>query len=174
MNINRRAAIKQFIIISAGVAFLPSCRSNTEASLYNNIAIGEDEQVFLAEVAETLVPATDTPGAKAIGAHLFALEMMNDCYKASDREKFVSGMQQFDAHVQKQYGKPFAQCSPADRLAIIAVADARKGTDDDNAHYFFTTLKKLTIQAYTSSKYYLTNVDIYKLVPGKYVSSMAV
>src|SRR3954451_19113758 len=86
---NRRSAIKQFIILSAGIALLPSCKSNKKVSLYNNIIIDEDQQAMLAEVAETIIPKTDSPGAKDIQAHIFALQMMNDCYKAADREKFV-------------------------------------------------------------------------------------
>ena len=35
-------------------------------------------------------------------------------------------------------------------------------------------MKGLTVQAYTSSQYYLTNVQVYKLVPGKFISSVAV
>jgi hypothetical protein len=173
MNINRRSAIKQFIILSAGVALLPSCKSNKKVSLYNNIPIDEAQQAFLAEIAETIIPATDTPGAKDISAPVFALQMMNDCYEAADREKFVQGMQQFEDKVQEKYNKPFVQCTPNERQAIITNAEAKKDTKDEAA-FFYTTLKHLTIQAYTSSKYYLTNVQVYKLVPGKYISSVAV
>ncbi|TKK67996.1 gluconate 2-dehydrogenase subunit 3 family protein [Ilyomonas limi] len=173
MNINRRSAIKQFIILSAGVALLPSCKSNKKVSLYNNILINEDQQAMLAEVAETILPTTDTPGAKDISAHLFALQMMNDCYKADDREKFVKGMQQFEEKVQKEYSKTFAQCTPQERQSIVAAAEAHKDAKDE-AQYFYNTLKRLTVQAYTGSKYYLTNIQVYKLVPGKYISSVAV
>lgn len=173
MNINRRSAIKQFIIITAGVALLPSCKSNKKVSLYNNIPINEEQQAFLAEVAETIIPATNTPGAKDVSAHIFALQMMNDCYKADDREKFVKGMQQFEDNVQKEYKKSFVQCSASEREAILTAEEARKDAKDE-AHSFYTTLKSLTLHAYTSSKYYLTNVQVYKLVPGKYISSVAV
>lgn len=173
MNINRRSAIKQFIILSAGIALLPSCKSNKKVSLYNNILIDEDQQIFLAEVSETIIPATDTPGAKDISAHIFALQMMNDCYKTEDRERFVKGMQQFQDNVQKGYGKSFVQCTPNERQAIIAVAEARNNAKDE-AQFFYSNLKHLTVQAYTSSKYYLTNIQVYKLVPGKYISSVAV
>jgi hypothetical protein len=173
MNINRRSAIKQFIILSAGIALLPSCKSNKRVSLYNNITIDEDQQAMLAEVAETIIPATDTPGAKDVSAHIFALQMMNDCYKADDREKFLKGMQQFEDNVQKQYKKSFVQCSIPERQAILTAEEARKDAKDE-ARFFYTTLKALTLQAYTSSKYYLTNVQVYKLVPGKYISRVAV
>lgn len=173
MNINRRAAIKQFIILSAGVALLPSCKSNKKATLYNNIPINEEQQALLAEVGETIIPATDTPGAKDISAHIFALQMMNDCYKAEDREKFVKGMQQFEDNVQQQYKKTFVQCTPAERGQIITAAEKNKEAKDETA-YFYNTFKRLTVQAYTSSQYYLTNVQVYKLVPGKYISSVAV
>ncbi len=173
MNINRRSAIKQFIIISAGVALLPSCKSNKKPSLYNNIPIDEEQQAFLAEVADTILPATDTPGAKELSAHIFALQMLNDCHKAEDRERFAKGMQQFEDNVQQEHKKSFVQCSPAEREAIIAAAEAHKDAKDD-AQYFYNKMKSLTVGGYINSKYYLTNIQVYKLVPGKFRSSVAV
>jgi hypothetical protein len=82
-------------------------------------------------------------------------------------------MQQFEDNVQKQYKKSFVQCSAPERQAIIAAEEARKDAKDE-AHSFYKTIKGLTIQAYTGSKYYLTNVQVYKLVPGKFISSVAV
>lgn len=174
MNTNRRTAIKYFVLLTAGAAFLPSCKSNhNNIAAYNNIPITEDDQAMLGEVAETIVPATGTPGAKEVSAHLFALQMLNDCYNQEDRDHFVKGMKQFNDEVQKKYSKPYQQCTPSEREAIITAVNAKKDNETD-ADFFFKTMKQLTVKGYTESKYYLTNVQVYKLVPGKYIASKAV
>lgn len=173
MHINRRSAIKQLFIISAGAAILPSCVSNDKpaAGAFSHLPLSAKDEETLAEISSTIIPTTDTPGAKEVGAHLFALRMVNDCYKKEDQEKFVKGLRQFEDHVKGQYNKTYAQCSPAEKEKVISAA--QQGGNDDAA-WFYKTFKRLTIQAYTSSEYFLTKVDVYKLVPGKFVSSVKV
>lgn len=83
MAVNRRSAIKQLLYVSAGMALLPACLQHTSrASLtLKNISVDGDQEKMLAELVETIIPATTTPGAKALSAHLFTLIMMDDCYK---------------------------------------------------------------------------------------------
>jgi hypothetical protein len=174
MNMNRRSAIRYFIIVGAGVALLPTCKpSPKKISAYNNIPIDEDQQALLAAIAETIIPDTNTPGAKEISAHLFVLQMLNDCYEQKDRDRFLKGMQQFGEDVNKNYKRSFTECTEDDRKKIIAAMNTQKDPASD-AVYFYNTFKGLTIQAYTTSKYYLTNVQEYKLVPGKFKSSVPV
>jgi len=175
MQVNRRSAIKQLLIISAGAALLPACVNDKKpaAAAYNNLGITVADEELLAAIAGTLIPTTDTPGARDVGAHAFALRMLNDCYKKEDRERFVAGLQQFRDGVRKKYSKSYAQCTAPEQEAIIAAAAARQDAGNDAA-YFYNTFKRLTIQGYTSSEYYLTKVEVYKLVPGKYISSVPV
>ncbi len=174
MNINRRSAIRYFIIVGAGAVLLPTCKpSPKKISAYNNISIDEDQQAMLAAIAETIIPDTNTPGAKGISAHLFALQMLNDCYEQKDRNRFLTGMQQFNKDVKDKYKKSFVECSPDEQKIIVAAMNSQKDAKDDAA-YFYNILKGLTVQAYTSSKYYLTNVQEYKLVPGRFKSSVPV
>jgi hypothetical protein len=174
MNINRRSALKYFIIVGAGTVLLPTCKpSPKKISAYDNLPVNEEQQALLAAIAATIIPDTDTPGAGQLSAHIFALQMLNDCYEQKDRDRFLKGMEQFSKYVKENYKKSFTECSADERNTIIAAINAQKDAGDDAA-YFYSTLKGLTVQAYTSSKYYLTNVQEYKLVPGKFKSSVAV
>jgi hypothetical protein len=174
MNMNRRSAIRYFIIVGAGVALLPTCKpSPKKISAYNNIPIDEDQQALLASIAQTIIPDTNTPGAKEVSAHLFVLQMLNDCYEQKDRERFLKGMEQFNKDVKDKYKKSFVECSSDEQKTIVAAINAQKDAKDD-ASYFYNTFKGLTLQSYTTSKYYLTNVQEYKLVPGKFKNSVPV
>ncbi len=171
---NRRFAIKQFIVFSAGVALLPSCLSEKKkVSAYNNLPVYEDDETLLAAVAETILPSSKTPGAKEIQSHLFALQMMNDCYEAGARENFLKQMKAFDNAAKKKYNTSFIKCTPQQQQEFVGNINNEKDAKDDVAG-FYNTYKGLVLQSYTSSKYFLTNVDVYKLVPGKFISSVHV
>lgn len=174
MHINRRSAIKQLFIISAGAAILPSCVNNEKpaAVTFSHLPVTAGEQETLAEISATIIPTTGTPGAKEVSAHIFALQMVNDCYKKEDREKFLKGLQQFQDKVQQEYGKTYVKCTVPERGRIISAAGKKDAGEE--AAYFYNTFKHFTIQAYTSSEYYLTKVEVYKLVPGKFISSVKV
>jgi Gluconate 2-dehydrogenase subunit 3 len=169
MIVNRRLALKQFVFISAGALLIPSCMQDKSKSaiLLKNMTIDTDQEKLLAELTETIIPATTTPGAKDVSAHLFALTMLDDCYKKEDQQKFIRGLQQFEKTAHTTYSKSFTDCAIPEREALLTRMEANKQPAEDVSFFYFT-LKRLTIQAYTSSKYYLTKVEVYELVPARY------
>ena len=167
MRVNRRTLIKQFLIVSVGITFLPGCEGENKPSIaLKNLDIDGDDEKLLAEVSETLVPKTDTPGAKDLSAHLFALKMLDDCYKKDEQQRFTSGLREFEKLVKEKNRKSFMSCSAAERQSVLSDLDKRKA--DDDLSYFYATQQHLTIQAYTTSKFYLTQVHEYKIIPGKF------
>lgn len=169
MNLNRRAALKQLLIITAGTAILPSCISQgKKASLpLKHLEIDATEEHLLAMISETIIPTTDTPGAKEVSAHLFVLKMVDDCYSPEDQKKFVAGLKDFEKMSEKKFGKSFVECAQAQREEILTDLQSRKDAADD-LNFFYSACKSHTIQAYTSSKYFLTNVQLYELIPGRF------
>lgn len=170
MTVNRRTALKQFVFISAGVAILPAClqEDKSKASvLLKNFQITGQQEKDLADLAETIIPATATPGAKDISAHLFVLKMMDDCHTKADQYKFLQGLQAFEKNTKAQYNKPFHQCSIEEKIVLVTSINGRKDIDPAIG-FFYNSTKKLTIQAYSTSQFYLTKIQVYKMVPGKY------
>jgi hypothetical protein len=175
MVVNRRSVIKQFAFISAGALLVPSCLQDKSKSaiLLKNIQINADQEKLLAELTETIIPATDTPGAKDVSAHLFALMMVDDCYKKTDQQKFMKGLEQFASFVKTSEGKSFVDCSIPQRESILAKVSVKKPVEDELS-FFYSKVKQLTIQAYTSSQYFLTKVQVYEIIPGRYHGSVPV
>jgi hypothetical protein len=172
MTINRRHAIKQFLFVSAAVALIPSCvqpdNKQKASIILKKLSIDPEQEKLLAELSETIIPATDTPGAKDISAHLFVLKMMDDCASKEDQQKFMKGMEAFTTQFKTlSAGKSFIESTPEQRVAFVQQLQTAtdKNTDLNN---FYHTVKRLTIQAYTSSKFYLTKINVYKLIPGPY------
>jgi hypothetical protein len=166
---NRRVAIQKLLLIWAGVALLPSCLHNEQkvSIPLKLIRIDPDDESMLAELAETILPKTDTPGAKDLSAHLFALKMVDDCYSKTNQDKYIQGMKDFESYVMKKTGKSFAENDAAERQTIVADLDQQKSSDDGMA-FFYQATKKLTIQAYTTCEYFMTKIRGYKMIPGKF------
>jgi hypothetical protein len=172
---NRRSSIKTLLIISAGAAILPSCLQDKEKSSLSlkNIKINDKEAELLSELSETIIPKTGTPGAKEVSAHLFALMMIDNCYAADDQNKFAKGLEGFEEFTKKKFDKSFLKCTPFERTEILKSVESKKDIPDKVA-FFYNTMKRLTIQAFTSSEYYLTKVQVYKLAPGKFYGCVPV
>ena len=172
---NRRLLLKNFALISAGATILPSCfqGKNKSSLALKNINISEKEEAMLAQISDTILPKTDTPGAKDAGAYLFALMMVDECFDAGRQQKFMKGLQEFNERVNNKFAKTFTDCTTVERTELL------KGMQNnnevaENAGFFYNTMKSLTIQAYTTSQYFLTKVHEYKLVPGKFYGCVPV
>lgn len=166
---NRRTTLKTLLIISAGTALLPSCLQDEKKSLLalKNIKIDGKDEALLAEVSETIIPTTGTPGAKDVSAHLFALMMIDDCYAPADQDKFIKGMKEFEDFSKKKFEKSFIKYTPAEKEEVLKSIESGNSIPG-NITFFYSTVKRLTVQAYTTSEYYLTKLHVYQLVPGKF------
>ena len=169
MSISRRTALRQMVFTSAGLLLIPSCmQDRSKASiLLKNFSITTEQEAMLAELTESIIPKTSTPGAKDIYAHLFVLKMVDDCGNEDEQKKFVKGMEAFEKFVKEKNGQSFLESDVTQRLAVLEEFEKNKGLNDDKT-FFYNATKSLTIQAYTSSKFYLTNVQVYEMVPSRW------
>lgn len=171
MQVSRRTALKQVLLVSAGIALLPSCVQTTPASLkLKNLDVNGDDEKMLEELTATIIPTTKTPGAREVKAQQFALTMIDDCFNKEAQQKWMTGMKEFEALCKKQTGHSFVKCTPAEKESLLASLEK----EDGPAAHFYKVTKHLTIQAYTNSEYYLTKVEEYELVPARFHGSIPV
>lgn len=164
----RRTLFKHLAIASAAAFVLPSCISDPKkvSIALNRLRITGEEEELLANLADVIIPATNTPGARATGAHLFTLVMVDDCLAKTEQERFLKGMRNFEADVRRVTGRSFSSGSPEERLAILATYEEKVETAGEDAKTFYSRTRDYIIQGYTSSQYFLTEVKPYQLVPG--------
>ncbi|MGL6268579.1 MAG: gluconate 2-dehydrogenase subunit 3 family protein, partial [Chitinophagaceae bacterium] len=133
MSVNRRSAIRQFLFVSAGMALIPSClqeKSKPHVEL-KNFKISADQESLLAELSESIIPKTTSPGAKDISAHSFALKMMDECRSKEEQEKFLAGLSAFEMQAEKISGKPFIKQSPVERKVVLDEMEKNKDSKED-------------------------------------------
>src|SRR5437867_8199101 len=180
---NRREAIKQVTAMLGGVALAGSSGLLTAVERAHARAATSRAQVgsftardiaLLDEVAETILPETKTPGAKAAQVGPFMALMVTDTYDEPDQAIFRDGMRQLDAACQAMHRTSFMEATAPQRLALLeqldreqkTYMDARHG-DDTPAHYF-RMMKELTLLGYFTSEIGYTKAMRYVETPGRF------
>lgn len=185
---NRRDALSRVALILGGTviganAFLEGCKpADKKDGDKDGKAAGPlfapTDAAYLDEIAETIIPATDTPGAKAAKVGAFMTVMVTDCYPEADQKVFTEGMKTLDEASKKKNGKSFMDSDAEQRKALLIDID-KEAKDymaskkkDDPKHYF-RMMKELTLLGYFTSEPGATQALRYVAVPGKYEGCIA-
>ena len=78
---------------------------------------------LLDEIADTILPDTKTPGAKAANVGAFMALMVTDTYKPEDARVFRDGMRTIDALCFQTNKASFVAAKPEQRLALLEKVD---------------------------------------------------
>ena len=78
---------------------------------------------LLDEIAETILPETSTPGAKAAKTGAFMALMVTDVYSDAAQQVFGDGMRSVDEACRRAHGTAFMQATPAQRLTVVEALD---------------------------------------------------
>ena len=124
-----------------------------------------DQESLLAEVAETLIPESETPGAKSLGVHLFVQKMVEDCYEKDVQDNLKAGLKTIETLSTNSFGKPFADTTTPQRQETLRNVET---SADPALVKSFQLIKNLTIQGYTTSEYVLMQHLHYVMAPGHY------
>jgi hypothetical protein len=164
---NRRTAIRNVVIISAGAAILPSCHNADKISLeLKHLSITGSQEKLLAALSETIIPSTpDFIGAKDLKSHEFLLIMVDDCSSPEDQKKFTGGLAAFEDLCKKKWDRAFENCTSQQRDQLVSDIEQKKNIPETVAG-FYGTVKAHTLQCFTTSREYMTEIRKYKLVPG--------
>ncbi len=163
---NRRTALRRFAISGAAAILLPACvRDSKQVSVaLENLEISADDEELMAQLAQTLIPGTDKPGARAVNAHLFALVMVDDCLSPEKKEVFSRGLKAFDKSAPVPGGKTFTEAASEEKTETLRILSNDQTSGD--VREFFDISRRYIIQGYTTSQYFMTEVKPHKLVPG--------
>ncbi|HEX7367158.1 MAG TPA: gluconate 2-dehydrogenase subunit 3 family protein [Pelobium sp.] len=173
---DRRSSIKTLLILSAGAVLLPSClRSGKSISVpLKNLTIDAEQEDLVAAIADTIIPsAPKSPGAADVGAYQFALMMIDDCYSPNDHKQFVQGLNEFDDFSNKILKTSFTDATAKQRIDLLKIIETNKDVPA-NVSFVYNNIRWQTLRAFTQSKYYLTEVQKYVLVPGAFYGCVPV
>ncbi len=188
----RRELLKMIAVLTGGAViggdvFLTGCTSGgTSATGFT-----ADNIALLDEVGETIIPATDTPGAKATKIGEFMKIMVTDCYTDAQQKVFGDGLAGFNDACKKLNGKSFMECNADQRKAFLvslekeakeyntkrdekdkpAKEKAQKELDPNyvgSPSHYYTMMKQLTLLGYFTSEIGMKQALRFLPVPGRY------
>jgi gluconate 2-dehydrogenase gamma chain len=176
--IDRREALRKTALLmgaavsaSAIAGILNGCKSTPDLN-YKPVFFTEDQARLVSELAEIILPKTDTPGAKEVGVPNFIDRMLAQCYKKEDQEFFIAGLTAFEEEAKKSFGDSFIYCKPEDQITLtttaLQAAIQEKKENKEAKEPFVLTAKELTMLGYFTSEPGATQVLQYDPVPGKY------
>lgn len=180
--ISRREAILRVSAMLGGVALvgqsamLAGCvtqPTGDKATSAPNSLFKQSDITLLDEIAETILPETDTPGAKAAGVGPFIAMMVVDTYYEGDQQIVRDGLKSLQARSQSAYGKQFQDVTAAQRLTLVEKLDTEQHSymeawEEGAPVHFFRMLKELTLLGYFTSEIGYTQAMRYIESPGRY------
>jgi len=181
--ITRREALQHVAALLGGAALSGGDRllafSFNDATLQHAMASGVGafsaaDVALLDEIAETILPETSTPGAKAAKTGAFMALSASDVYTAENQAIFRDGLRKVDEASVAANGKSFMASTPAERLAVLhaldreqkAAMDARQNADEPR--HYFRLMKELALLGYFTSEIGCTKALRYVESPGRF------
>ena len=115
-------------------------------------------------LAETIIPATDTPGAVEAGVPAFVEELLNDWYTTAEHQRFVSGLDDLDREARSRHGSDFAACTAEQQGMLLGTLM----TGDEQQQAFFQMAREAVVVGYFTSEVGATQTLRYLPMPGVY------
>jgi hypothetical protein len=174
---DRRQALTRVGLLLGGTVvgasyFLEGCKpEGKKISSVNDFT--PDDIEYLDEIADTILPTTSSPGAKAAKVGAFMTVMVRDCYTDKEQKIFLDGMSKLNDASRKKFDKVYMELAPQQRTELLTDLDKEqkeytsKKKDGDDAHYF-RMMKELTLLGYFTSEIGMTKALRYVESPGKY------
>ena len=188
---DRREAIKRTALISGLAvshsliaAMMQGCKVD-KAPDWTPSYLTPEEAEQVAAMAETILPKTDTQGAKDVFVDRYIDLVAQDCLEPEEQAKFKESLAEANAAAMKAHSKNFAACTPEEQLALLTTIDqAAKQKVEDNKllpppadeveamarNPAFLQFKQMVFAGFFSSEEIGKNVLAYDPIPGEYIA----
>jgi hypothetical protein len=181
-TLDRRELIKRVAYLMGGAVSAPAvlgilqgCTAKTPTGTWTPVFFTAAQAALVEEVADILIPRTDTPGAKDVGVPAFIDLMLKDTYPKRDQDRYLEGLNAFEAGARARHGRDFLKLDAGTRVDYVrhvhekALLGMRTGAmNGDTGQQFLMMTKELTLLGFFSSEVGCTQVLQHSSVPGEY------
>lgn len=173
---DRRQALERVSYLVGGTIIGASAFLNTGFTSdpeAENELFDKGKIALMDEIGETILPKTDTPGAKEAQVGAFMAIYVKDCYTPENQQIFLNGLTKIDSQSKNRFGKGFIGITPEQRTDLLTGILAESKTYNaqkkagEPAHYF-GMFKELTIFGFLTSKVGATQFLKYYPAPGRF------
>lgn len=165
-TLHRRELLRRAVYVAGGAAALAAfgngealAAAAPAAALY----FSAERMMLLTAIADTMIPATDTAGAVAVGAPAFVDSMMANWASQNTRANVDSTLQMIDVAAISEFGMGFASLGATNRNMVLKPYDANAIRTFDPG---YIRLKELIMTGYYLSQFGATKELRYIHAPG--------
>jgi hypothetical protein len=175
---NRKKAILSIVVAGGGIVAAWSGYKWVRMNRVPDLAYLDNHKTMIADLAETIIPRTDTPGAKDALVHESIIDMIKTGSDRKTQNSFLDGLKDVEEYTGDHYSKSFSHLSTADQQNVLKHFQmkgknfsglAGKVKNKVLGKSFFTILKEYTTIAYCTSKPGATQGLAYEFIPGRYL-----
>lgn len=171
---NRKTAIKSILaIVTLGGA---------SGAVYKFLSPGEaiplsdlpKKRALIAEIAETIIPRTHTPGAKDVHVEEYIIKMISENTTAKMQRSFLEGISSLEQYTADKYAKPFTDCTVEQKIQVLQHFEDKAAYPFNIVNKinkklfgapFFFQLRDLTVEGYCTSMGGATQGMAYDFIP---------
>jgi hypothetical protein len=169
MNLSRRQALRTLGLGGVAAAAVPQWVEALEALAQGHVhpapnpavaaadwkpkVLTADQDATVTVMSELIIPATETPGAKAALVNRFVDAILEDADE-HERREFLRGLEWTDLRSREMFGKDFRAATPEQQTELLtAMSSDKPATSGDLlGRDFFKAMKGLTITGYYTSE----------------------
>ena len=166
VSLTRREVLRTLSLSGMGAATLPAWGQSLLAVAKAHVhAPPDDAQAWTPRVlsahqdqtvialSEAILPATDTPGAKAALVNRYVDAVLEDADEL-ERKEFLRGLAWVDDRSRELFGGDFLTAGLEQQTALLTIVSSKKNRSaaDQVGVEFFETLKSLTLTGYYTSE----------------------
>ena len=139
---------REFFKVSAALFTIPTAWAEQAAKPdWRPSILDEHQNETVIVLTDLIIPATDTPGAKAARVNRYIDLLLRDGDR-EPREKFLAGLNWLDGLAISKHGHPFVHCTGDRQVAMLKTLNDGGGPDQE----FFEQIKGLTTRIYYNTE----------------------
>lgn len=137
-------------------AVLSGCSNTSTSDEWTPSALTQDQLQTAADLAEVILPATDTPGAKDAKVERFIDQMVDEFYPPAERDLIIDSLEEVNR-------SDFTNLNFEEQTEFIS-----QFIRQDEHRDFFLLFKQTTLMGFFTSEVGVTQVLQYDPIPGEF------
>lgn len=189
-TLNRREILERMAVVTGGavsLTILSACDGgvvapkNTEN--LNLKALNKAQLDLIADIADMIIPDTETLGAKSVNVHFLVDELAANWMTSDERNGFLKDLTMLDERIKNEQGSSFSLLGNKERGLVldqlgqemlaagegtVGLGDITNSDDITGRKHIYRELRELIIFGYYTSEVGATEELNYDPIPGGY------
>jgi len=132
-------------------------------------------------ISETIIPKTDSPGAKDAEVVNYIMNVVENCFSKSDKRILIMGLNDVEQYCYSHYSSNFINCQAKDKVAVLTYFENQGSFTNPLLNKikkkilgssFFEQIKWLIVSGYCVSRLGATQGLAYDHIPVTFIACM--